>query len=163
MQPRIETLKEKKLIGKRVKMSFSDNKTFELWRSFMPNRKEIKNPIGSDLYSIEVYPPLFFDHFSPETEFEKWAAIETTDFNKVPVDMGAITVPGGLYAVFIHKGPASAGSKTYQYIFGTWLPDSDFILDDRPHFALMGERYKNEDPTSEEEFWIPIKPKNISE
>jgi AraC family transcriptional regulator len=162
MQSRIETMSEKKLIGKRIKMSFSQNKTFELWRSFMPARKEIKNHTGSDLFSIEVYPPLFFTHFSPETEFEKWAAVEVTDFNMVPVSMDTITVPGGLYAVFLYKGPASAGSNIYQYILGTWLPDSVFSLDNRPHFALMGEKYKNEDPSSEEEFWIPIKPKSIS-
>jgi AraC family transcriptional regulator len=159
MQPRIETLKEKKLIGKRLTMSFSNNKTFEIWRSFMPRRKEIKNNVSSDLYSIEVYSPLFFDHFDPETEFEKWAAVEVPDFNIVPSSMETITVPTGLYAVFLYKGPASEGTKMYQYIFGTWLPKSDYILGKRPHFALMGEKYKNEDPSSEEELWIPIKPK----
>jgi len=76
--------------------------------------------------------------------------------------METITVPDGLYAVFLYKGPASAASNIYQYIFGTWLPNADFLLDDRPHFALMGEKYKNEDPSSEEELWIPIKPKQIS-
>jgi AraC family transcriptional regulator len=154
-------------------MSFSDHKTVELWKSFMPRRKEIQNNIGSELYSIEVYNPLFFQPMSelsqpmlelsptynPETIFEKWAAIEVTDFNTVPDDMETITLTGGLYAVFVHKGPASAGPKTYQYIFETGLPNSGFILDNRPHFAVMGEKYKNEDINSEEEIWIPIKPK----
>jgi AraC family transcriptional regulator len=160
MQPRIETLKGKKLVGKRIKMSFSDNKTFELWRDFMPKRTEIKNNVGSGLYSIEVYAPLFFNNFNPKTEFDKWAAIEVTDFNTVPDKMETITLPSGLYAVFLHNGPASTGPKTYQYIFGTWLPNSDFLLDNRPHFAVMGEKYKNEDPSSEEELWIPIKPES---
>jgi AraC family transcriptional regulator len=65
-----------------------------------------------------------------------------------------------MYAVFIHKGPASKGPETYNYIFGTWLPGSDYILDSRPHFALMGEKYKNDDPASEEEIWIPVKLKD---
>jgi AraC family transcriptional regulator len=159
MKPRIETLTEKKLIGKRMIMSFSNNKTFELWRSFMPRRKEIKNNIGTELYSIEVYAPLYFNNFNPNAEFEKWAAIEVADFETIPNEMETITLPDGLYAVFVHKGPASTGPKTYQYIFGTWLPNSDFLLDNRPHFARMGEKYKNEDPNSEEEIWIPIKAK----
>ena len=159
MKPRIETLTEKKLIGKRMIMSFSDNKTFELWRSFMSRRKEIKNNIGTELYSIEVYAPLYFNNFNPNAEFEKWAAIEVADFETIPNEMETITLPDGLYAVFVHKGPASTGPKTYQYIFGTWLPNSDFLLDNRPHFARMGEKYKNEDPNSEEEIWIPIKAK----
>lgn len=157
--PRIESLTEKKLIGKRVRMSFSDNRTYELWRSFMPARKEIKNNIGSDLYSVEVYDPDFFVNFNPVRIFEKLAAIEVTDFDTVPDDMETITLPKGLYAVFLHKGAASDGPKTYQYIFGTWLPEADFILDNRPHLAIMGEKYKNEDPDSEEEIWIPVEPK----
>lgn len=163
MQPRIENMKEMKFIGKRIQMSFSKNKTFELWRSFMPRRKEIMNSIGSNLYSIEIYTPQFFEHFNPETEFEKWAAVEVTDYNTVPVDMATITAPAGLYAVFSYKGVASAVSQTYQYILGTWLPKSDFLLDNRPHLAVMGEKYKNDDPDSEEELWTPIKPKTIPE
>ena len=159
MEPGIEILTEKKLVGKHIEMSFSNNKTGELWRSFMPKRREIGNPIGTELYSIEVYGNHFFSNFNLETEFEKWAAVEVTDFETVPEEMETITLPCGLYAVFLHKGAASEGPETYQYIFETWLPESDFILDDRPHFAVMGEKYKNEDPDSEEEIWIPIRPK----
>ena len=160
MQPRIETLAEKKLVGKRIRMSFSQNKTFELWRSFMPGRKEITNNIGSQLYSLEVYDPLFFNHFNPDKEFEKWATVEVRDFDAVPQDMETLTIPAGIYAVFIYKGPASEGEKTYRYIFETWLPAADFVLDNRPHFAIIGEKYKQDDPASEEEIWIPVQPKH---
>lgn len=161
MEPRIETLPEKKFIGKRIKMSFSDNKTRELWSSFIPRRREIKNNIGSELYSIEVYEPLYFNNFNPENEFDKWAAVEVTGFEKVPDDMETLTSPCGLYAVFIHKRAVSKGPETYRYIFGTWLPPSDFLLDDRPHLAVMGEKYKNDDTDSEEEVWIPVKKINF--
>ena len=158
MQPRLEMLIEKKLAGVRMNMSFANNKTRELWQNFMPKRKEIKNDLNTDFYSLEIYTPNFFDNFDPKIEFQKWAAIEVTDFDQVPVDMHTIIIPTGLYAVFLHKGPASDGPKTYQYIFGTWIPNSKFVTDDRPHFALMGNKYKNEDPDSEEEIWIPVKP-----
>jgi len=160
VQPRIETLNEKKLVGKRMRMSFSQNKTFELWRGFMPRRKEITNNIGSELYSLEVYDSLFFNHFTPDKEFEKWAAVEVTNFDALPHDMETLTVPRGIYAVFLHKGPASEGEKTYLYIFETWLPGSDFVLDNRPHFAVMGKKYKEDDPASEEEIWIPVQQKH---
>jgi AraC family transcriptional regulator len=157
LEPRIEILPEKKFVGKRIKMSFSNNQTHELWKSFMPSRREIKNNIGSDLYSVEVYEPLYFKNFNPEKEFDKWAVVEVTDFETVPEGMETLISPCGLYAVFLHKGAASKGPEMYQYIFGTWLPASDFLLDDRPHFAVMGEKYKNDDPDSEEEVWIPVK------
>jgi len=157
MQPRIATLPEKNLAGLRLRMSFSDNRTGELWRTFMPRLKEITNFIGSELYSVEVYDPGYFDNFNPAAEFEKWAAVEVTDFNSVPDGMEMLAIPVGLYAVFVHKGLASEGIKTYRYIFETWLRGSGYLLDDRPHFAVMGEKYKNEDPASEEEIWIPVR------
>jgi len=157
MQPRIETLTEKMLVGKRMTMSFANNRTGELWRSFMPRRKEIQNNISSELYSMQIYTPLFFDNFNPNKEFEKWATMEVADFNTVPHDMECFTLTGGLYAVFLYKGAASAGAETFQYILGTWLPNSEYMLDNRPHFEILGEKYKNEDPSSEEEIWIPIK------
>jgi AraC family transcriptional regulator len=162
MQPRIETLPEKKLIGNKIRMSFSDNKTTELWRSFMPRRKEIKNNVGLELYSIEIYGSQFFDNFDPYAEFDKWAAVEVTDFDTIPNEMATLTSPNGLYAIFFYKGPASAAQEIYEYIFRIWLPNSDFLLDSRPHFAIMGDKYKHEDPGSEEELCVPIKLKHSS-
>jgi len=159
MNPEIKILPEKKLIGKRMIICFANNKTFELWRNFMPRYREIKNPVGKVLYSIQIYESSFFNNFDPNREFEKWAAIEVTDFDKVPDDMESFTLTGGLYAVFLYKGAASAAAGTFQYILGSWLPESEYKLDNRPHFEILGEKYKNEDPASEEEIWIPIKPK----
>ncbi len=159
MEPRIETLEEKKLIGKHLSMTYSNNRTFELWRSFMPRRKEIKNTVSTELISMQVYDPSFnFQNFDLNKSFEKWAAIEVRSFSEIPEGMEKFILPKGLYAVFIHKGAASTGAKTFQYIFGTWLPNSGYSLDNRPHFEILGEKYKNEDPDSEEEIWIPIKP-----
>ncbi len=155
-EPRIETLEEKKLIGKHLTMSFADNKTGELWRGFMPRRKEIVSAVSTDLYSLQLYTPDFFGHFNPHTPFEKWSAVEVTGFDSIPDGMEAFTLPEGVYAVFLHKG-SSTDTSTFQYIFSTWLPNSEYVLDDRPHFELLGDKYKNYDPASEEEIWIPIR------
>lgn len=157
MQPIIKTLTEKKLIGHSIEMSFIENKTFQLWSGFMPNRKEIKNTINSNLYSLEVYSENHFDNFDPNDKFQKWAAVEVSDYKDVPAEMKTLIVPDGLYAVFLHLGPATEAHTTYNYIFAEWLPNSEYTVDDRPHFAVMNEKYKKDDPTSEEEIWIPIK------
>jgi AraC family transcriptional regulator len=159
MQPRIETLLEKKLIGKNIKTSLADNKTGELWRTFMPRRKEIKNNITNDLYSLQVYEPTHFINFDPTKEFVKWALVEVENFDSIPNDMEAFTLKGGQYAVFRHKG-SSKDNKIFQFIFSHWLPNSDYFLDSRPHFEILGDKYKNDDENSEEEIWIPISPKN---
>lgn len=159
MEPRIEVLNEKLLVGKNVVMSLANNRTRALWQSFIPEQKDITNNVGQELYSIEIYPPNYFDNFSPHVEFEKWAAVEVTEVDSVPDSMHSLRVPAGLYAVFIHRGPASSGPKTYEYILTSWLPASNYALDARPHFAIMSEKYKGENPDSEEEFWIPVKPR----
>lgn len=158
MTPRIENLTDKKLIGKRLTMSLANNKTGELWQNFMPKRKEIANNVSNNLISMQVYKPTYFANFSPINEFEKWTTVEVTDFDSVPSDLETFTLAGGLYAVFDYKG-SSTDSSVFQYIFGTWLPNSDYLLDNRPHFEVLGEKYKNADPNSEEEIWIPIRQK----
>lgn len=158
MNTRIETLEEKKLIGQHLTMSMTNNKTYQLWSSFMPRRREIKNNINTELIAMQLFGPSFdFQNFDINVEFEKWAAVEVKDFNTVPESMDTFTIKGGLYAVFIHKGPAHEGEKTFRYIFETWIPNSDYVIDHRPHFEILGEKYKHNDPNSEEEVWIPIK------
>jgi len=158
MEPRIVNSKEKKIVGKRIRMTFLQNRTFELWSRFMPARKEILNSISANLFSIQIYKNDFdFKNFDLNAEFDKWAAMEVDDFSSVPSGMESMIIPGGLYAVFIHKGPASEGEITFKHIFGKWLPQSGYTIDRRPHFEILGEKYKHEDPDSEEEIWIPVK------
>jgi AraC family transcriptional regulator len=159
MLPEIRFFREKALVGKRLRMSFSMNRTTELWKSFMPERKKILHIAGPDLYSVEIYRPGFFDSFDPTAEFEKWAAVEVSEPENVPEGMEIMMIRGGLYAVFIHNGTAADAPRTYRDIFESWIPGSEFLPDDRPHFAVMGEKYQKDDPSSEEEIWIPIRPK----
>ncbi len=156
-KPRTPIVAARKLIGKSIIMPFSENKTADLWKSFMPRRNKIKDKISGKLFSIQVYPPDFFENYSPGIEFEKRAAVEVFEFNSVPDGMEAFELPGGLYAVFEYKGKASEATDTFEYIFYDWLPKSKYDLDDRPHFEILGEKYKTDDPESEEEIWIPVK------
>jgi AraC family transcriptional regulator len=157
MEPRLEESKEKILVGKRMDMCFAELKTVELWRSFMPLRKLVPNPVSDVLYSVEVYRRNFFREYDERNLFQKWAAVEVADFSDVPEVFETQIVPKGLYAVFTHKGSYLKAPDTYHYIFHEWLPFSDFLLDDRPHFAMMGEKYKGDSEDSEEEIWIPIR------
>lgn len=157
MQPRLELVKEKKLVGKRMKMSLAENKTFELWRSFMPERMKIQNKLSHELISMRVYnEPLQLQNVNQQ--FDKWAATEVTDYSNVPDGMETFILPSGLYAIFNYKG-LNTDNSIFIYIFTEWLPNSDYVLDDRPHFELLGAKYKNNDPASEEEIYIPVRTK----
>jgi len=85
--------------------------------------------------------------------------VVVSDFDELPEGMEPFVLPGGLYAVFHYKG-LNTDHTIFQYIIETWLPDSMYRLDNRPHFEVLGDSYKNNDPASEEDIWIPIKPNN---
>ena len=157
-QPKIVEIPERKLVGVRAETSLAQNKTPVIWQQFMPRRNEIKSIANNDLYSMRIYDNFNPKTFTPETLFEEWAAIEVTEFRDVPEGMITHIVTGGKYSVFIHKGIAGDFPKVAQYIFGTWLPMSGYKLDNREHFAIMGEKYLGHDnPDSAEEIWVPIK------
>ena len=118
------------------------------------------NPLTTDLFCLQAFDKsLEFKAYNQYTAFDKWAAIEVANFDSVPAGMETYTLTSGLYAVFLHKGATETGATTFQYIYGTWLPSSTYVFDDRAQFEILGEKYKNNDPYSEEEIWVPIKSK----
>ncbi|MEZ2414446.1 GyrI-like domain-containing protein [Muriicola sp. E247] len=158
LHPRIEKSPLRRLIGLRRLMSVTNNKTGELWQHFMPRRGEIQNRNTSDVLSVNLYGKEYFAEFNPDREFEKWAVTEVSANTDIPPDMDTLEIPSGLYAVFNYKG-LSTDNSIYQEIFSEWLPNSDYLLDHRPHFEILGEKYRNNDPDSEEEIWIPVRKK----
>ncbi len=159
MESRIETIKPKILVGMHMEMSLSNNKTSELWQKFMPRRGEVRNRLNSDFISMQVYDENQKNCFAPTTQFEKWAVVEVSAYKEIPNEMESYSLIGGRYAVFIHKGPVSSFPKTMQYIFGSWLPESEYELDNREHFEILPEGYNPIAPEATEEVWVPIKQK----
>lgn len=156
--PKIISALQKKMVGMRIMTSLSIDDPIVLWKEFMPRRNEIRNAFNSGNYSIQIYPRgVEMSSFTPHTPFEKWAAVEVREFHEIPEGMEIISIPAGQYAVFLHKGITATFPQTMRYIFSDWLPSSGFLLDDRPHFEFMDERYLGPmNSKSEEEVWIPI-------
>ncbi len=160
MNHRFETIAEKHLVGFSDRFSMSNQRIPQLWQKFMPRRGEIDGVLSTDFFSVEEYDDLsFFEAFNPTKEFRKWAAVEVDPSTDQPSDFEKLHIPAGDYVVFTFVGPPSEAFKAYSYIFQSWIPSSDFDVDLRPHFSLMGAKYKMNDISSEEEIWIPIKKK----
>lgn len=155
MQPRIEILRSKKLIGMSLETSLVDNKTIQLFKTFMPRKKEIPNTISKEVFDIRVYPNGYYANFNPVNNFTKWAAVEVANFEEIPHGMKSIIIETGKYAVFTIK-VADSNPSVFQYIFTEWLPNADFLLADRPHFDILGEQVQQRLRDAEEEIWIPI-------
>lgn len=157
MQLRIETIGRKTLVGMSQQMSLADNQTMALWQRFMPHRNEVTKRATNDYISMQVYDPAAGDPSSPTTLFAKWAVVEVDSADTIPDNMHRYNLAGGRYAVFLHKGPASDFPQTAQFIYGEWLPNSDYDLDLREHFEVLPEGYDPLDPEAEEEIWIPVR------
>jgi AraC family transcriptional regulator len=126
----------------------------------MPKRSGIENRVPDRYISMRVYSgsqaPIE-EMFAPATEFEKWAAVEVTDYGCVPDGLECYRLEGGDYAVFLHRGPARSFPDTMRYIFADWLPRSGFELDAREHFEVRGENWRADDENAEEHLYIPIR------
>lgn len=160
-EPKITAVGTRNLVGIRIQTSLSENRTYALWHQFKPRVMEIKNRKNTVFFSVQNFPDnLKIHEFTDDTPFEKWAAVEVDEFDLIPVGMESYVLPGGKYAVFVHLGPVSTAHQTFEQIFEHWLPNSAFELDHRPHFEIMKDHYRPDDPNAEEEVWIPIKSKN---
>lgn len=154
MQATIKTIKTKNFVGMRETMSILENTTFNLFHSFMPRRKEIINTLNNNILDLKVYPENYFLNFNPSTLFTKWALVEVSDFKNIPKGMESFILESGKYAVFNSK---TGDDSIFNYIFTTWLHKSKYGLDNRPHFDVLSENTKINNPNSEQKIWIPIR------
>lgn len=157
MDAKIVTIERKWIVGKKMEMSLVGNLTSVLWKSFIPQIPTIANRITNELISLSVYPSDYFQNFNPTRNYEKWAGVEVSKKAEIPEGMEGFEIVSGMYAEFVYQGLPSEGGPFFQNIFMNWLPNSKFQLDHRPHFEVMGEKYKNNDSDSEELVYIPIK------
>ena len=126
----------------------------------MPVLKSIRHRANNDLFSISVFKGIpEFSQYDPDLNFTKWAAVEVTNQGDQPDTVQPFLLTGGLYAVHLYRGGPAGAFAFFKTLFTEWLPASGYVLDDRPHFEVMGRKYKHNDPASEEEVWIPVRPK----
>ncbi len=160
-EPRIKTIPEQQLIGLSVTMSLTENRTGDLWKTFMTQMIQKNGPVSAPKYSIQVYEDVgYFNSFDPNKRFTKWACIAAEDCTVVPEGFQPFKLESGTYAVFDYQGTPADFPKMAQWIYGQWLPSSPYQLDHRPHFESLGKAYKKDSPDSKETVWIPIKPKS---
>ena len=156
LTPEIANFNQTQLVGISCRMSYIDNQTQKLWETFIPLSKKINHKLTNDFYSLQIFPDNFFKAFNPTLEFEKWALVPVTETEGNIEPCKSFILQGGLYAVFHHKG---IDTSIFQRIYGEWIPQSHYQLDNRPHFEILGEKYKKGSSDSEEDIYIPICPR----
>lgn len=70
-------------------------------------------------------------------------------------EVGQKVLPGGRYAVFIHKGPSSEIERAFETIFRLWYPTCEQQLSDEPPFCQHLNLENPSDPITK--LYIPLK------
>ncbi|PTX94524.1 AraC family transcriptional regulator [Opitutus sp. ER46] len=97
---------------------------------------------------------------TPEENIRYDACVTVGPDFKPHGEVGAQTIPGGRYAVFLHAGPYEKLIETYDRIFCDWLPGSGEELKDQPAFELYLNSPDRVPPDAlRTEIWVPLKGK----
>ncbi len=146
------------LVGIKIETNLQKNESVALWKKFKPRVKEISHKKNDRFYSVQNYFEFDPIQFTSETVFDKWAAVEVENEDKLPEGMQKLVIPAGIYATFVHRGTVMDFSKSLYYFFSQWLPNSDYVLENHPHFEVFDHRYLGpQNPDSIEDVFIPIK------
>lgn len=156
MQPAFEEHAEELVIG--IGASFSENPFWQinkLWDEF--NRRENEIPNLSGNYSLGVCMSKHPDIPIKEGDtFVYIAGRPVSSLSEVPQGMVAVKIPKRKYAKFTHKGQLTNLPHTVNYIWGTWLPKSEFKHANSPDFELYDERFDVKTLSGEIDIFVPI-------
>lgn len=156
LSPEIVLMEETTVAGIRGTTSVSDNQIPGLWTQFRELYTDRIIP-GSAGYSICETKQTVYTQ-DGDVSFTLMVGCSVKSFRHLPGALVKKTLSAGKYAVFTHRGTFYSLFKTYQYIYGTWLPISKEELDDREDFEVYEREVLSfEDPGNVMRIFIPIK------
>lgn len=88
--------------------------------------------------------------------FEYYAGIESEYSIKVPHDFKTIDIPENDYAVFTHRGPVDRIESTYNQIYRSWLPFSEYLPTMDLDILVLDSRFLGRDEKNEMDILIPV-------
>lgn len=160
METKIVSKKSMTLIGieKAVNYKNTQNENHKIWSEFISRCKEIEAKVNPEIY-YEVLSDTAYN-----LSFKAFFASEVNNVNSIPNGMIMKVIPASKYIVFTHKGAviSEKGSllkDTYDYIYGKYIPNSNYELNGDFSFELFDSNRFNgpKDLESELDIYIPIK------
>lgn len=127
------------------------------WKNFDQRRKEIPSRTPGYSYGFA----LSLNQNMDEDTLTYMAAVEVPEIPSIiPSDMQTLHLPSQEYAAFEVTGYLESCHVTTDYIYGIWLPQSQFLRGQGPDFELFNHSlYRRGDPNSISFYYLPINPK----
>jgi len=108
----------------------------EAWKKIIHFReKHLGKSLGGNYISISQDNPLV----TAEKKCRFYLGVRVTGEHKPHGEYRTLEIPGGLYAVFIHKGSYATLPDLYQSIYEEWIPQSNYTQSS----SLSFEIYRN--------------------
>ncbi len=155
MEPEFKDLEAFRLIG--LEGSFDPSTAGgipPLWAQFSARYGEIEGQIGKTSYGLSRLTD------RQTGAFDYMAGVATAPDAPVPEGMSEALVPGGRYAVFTHvvgdEGMQPGLMKTFQHIFGVWLPQSGYAPAEF-NFELYDERLDPQTMQGAFDIYVPAR------
>ncbi len=156
MEPEIIQQPTMKIVGIATQYDDGDLSLPKLWSAFSPYRDKIPNRVGSDFFGIyECY-----EESDENTRFVYICSAQVESFDDVPEGMITRELEAQAYARFTHIGPIAKLEETLRYIWGSWLPKSDYEYAEKPDFELLPAGFNDADPNNKIYLNIPIRAKH---
>lgn len=121
-----------------------------LWQGFLAHLSEIENRVSDYCYGVVRQE-------APGSErLEYHAATAVTAVGQLPEGFVAFELPAGKYAKFAHRGPAQDVNHTVNYVYSTWLAQSEHRHTYAADLEIYGADYHPTSADSVLHYAIPI-------
>ena len=127
-------------------------KIIEHWVGFLGKKKLISDQIGKEIYGVALSD----EKQLREKKLSYLASVETANLNQQVLDFEYLNIPQGLYAKFENKGSAQKSSTLMDYVYGIWMPQSDYRRARGYDFEIFDHRFAYNNPDSISFLCIPI-------
>ena len=155
MQPKIISKPSFTLVGLRYYGKNEGGEIAQLWDQFN-QRIAALGGLPNEIGDAAIGLCIGSDDEPLEGAFEYVAGFPVSSVDQVPDGFVVREVPAHTYAVFSHKGDLPTLSKTYAYIYETWLPQSGYQLAAKIDFEYYDQDFKDFAPDSVFYIYVPI-------
>ncbi len=145
-----------KVVGMKVVTGDNPEEITKLWNKFIARMPELESVAVPDC-SLGICRTL------KNGKIEYLAARVVKDDSLVPDGMVFRELPEQLVAVFTHTGSLEDLVNTYDYIYNKWLFENEYEIIEAAEMEWYDKRFKYDDPNSQMDIHIPLKPLEIDE
>ena len=126
------------------------------WANFKKQMPLVQNRLSNERIGVVLSSELELR----QERLTYFSGVEVIPDQQPLKGMHSVLLPEGLYACFEHQTLSQKNGHLIDYIYGIWLPSSNYERGQGFDYEIFDENYVAYDPTSVSTFYVPIKKKH---